>query len=69
MQFVRSFAYCDFRSSRRSEPHQFRTIAHPTSDQLEACSDILPSLSNSDANSGNLAASDCKEGGKGRGGV
>jgi len=43
-------------------------FVHPTSDQLKACFDILPSLSNFDANSGNLAASDCKEGGKEGGG-
>ena len=49
--------------------NKFRTIAHPTSDQFEACSDIPPILSNFDANSGNIiAASDCKECGKGRGG-
>ena len=31
----------DLRLSQRSEPQQFRIIAHSTSDQLKACSDIL----------------------------
>ena len=31
----------DLRSSRQSEPQQFRIIAHSTSDQLKGGSDIL----------------------------